>query len=143
MRYVAFLHTDGEGWGISFPDFPGCVSDGATEDEALARGEEALGFHVEGMMEDDEAPPEPRSVAAVMADPSLAEWREGALIAYVPLLLDRGSPRRVNVSLDAGLPRRHRPRGPPSPHDALGLSVLGCSRRVARGARGVTGTQSG
>ena len=38
-----------------------------------------------------------------MADPELAEWREGALIAYVPLLLDRGSPRRVNVSLDAGL----------------------------------------
>lgn len=103
MRYVAFLHTDGDGWGISFPDFPGCVSNGATEDEALARGEEALGFHVEGMMEDGEALPEPRSVAVAMADPDLAEWRDGALVAYVPLLVDRGSPRRVNVSLDAGL----------------------------------------
>ena len=103
MRYVAFLHTDGDGWGISFPDFPGCVSDGATEDEPLARGEAALGFHVEGMREDGEALPMPRPLSVVMADPELAEWREGALIAYVPLLLDRGSPRRVNVSLDAGL----------------------------------------
>jgi len=103
MRFVAFLHTDGDGWGISFPDFPGCVSDGASEDEALTRGEEALAFHVEGMREDGETLPEPRSVAAIMADPELAEWRSEALIAYVPLLLDRGSPRRVNVSLDPGL----------------------------------------
>ena len=103
MRFVAFLHTDGDGWGISFPDFPGCVSDGATEDEALARGEEALAFHVEGMREDGETLPAPRSVAAIMADPDLAHWRDGAVVAYVPLLLDRGSPRRVNVSLDPGL----------------------------------------
>lgn len=103
MRFVAFLHTDGDGWGISFPDFPGCVSDGLTEDEALARGEEALAFHVEGMREDGEGLPTPRPVAAIMADPELAEWRREALIAYVPLLLDRGSPRRVNVSLDPGL----------------------------------------
>lgn len=103
MRYVAFLHGDGEGWGISFPDLPGCVSVGATEDEALARGEAALGFHVEGLEEDGLSPPEPRSVAAILADPALAEWREGAVIAHVSLLRDRGSPRRVNVSLDAGL----------------------------------------
>ena len=103
MRFVAFLHTDGDGWGISFPDLPGCVSNGSTEDEALARGEAALAFHVEGMREDAEALPAPRSVAAIMADPSLSEWRDGALIAYVPLLLDLGSPRRVNVSLDPGL----------------------------------------
>ena len=103
MRFVAFLHTDGDGWGISFPDLPGCVSDGATEDEALARGEAALAFHVEGMREDGETLPEPRPLGAIMADPTLAEWRDGALIAYVPLLRDLGSPRRVNVSLDAGL----------------------------------------
>ena len=89
MRYVAFLHGDGEGWGISFPDLPGCVSVGATEDE--------------GLEEDGLSPPEPRSVAAILADPALAEWREGAVIAHVSLLRDRGSPRRVNVSLDAGL----------------------------------------
>ena len=104
MRYVAFLHDDDEpGVGISFPDFPGCVSDGETVDDALRRGAEALSFHVEGMMADGEPIPQPRSLHDIRADETLAEWRDGATIAFVPLILDRGSPRRVNVSLDVGL----------------------------------------
>ncbi len=104
MRYVAFIHgSDGPGFGISFPDFPGCVSDGDTVEEAIHRGAEALAFHVEGMIEDGEAVPEPRAVQEIKADPSLVEWREGADVAFVPLVLDKGSPRRVNVSLDYGL----------------------------------------
>lgn len=104
MRYVAFIHSaDGPGFGVSFPDFPGCVSDGDTVEEAIHRGAEALAFHVEGMIEDGEAVPEPRAVQEIKADPSLVEWREGADVAFVPLVLDKGSPRRVNVSLDYGL----------------------------------------
>ena len=106
MRYVAFLHDDDEpGFGISFPDFPGCVSDGDTLDDALCRGAGALAFHVEGMMADGEPLPRPRSLHEIKADESLAEWRHGATIAFVPLILDKGSPRRVNVSLDFGLLR--------------------------------------
>ena len=104
MRYVAFLHDDGEpGFGISFPDFPGCISDGDTVDDALRRGAEALSFHVEGMVADGERIPQPRSLQNIRADKSLAEWRDGATIAFVPLILDKGSPRRINVSLDFGL----------------------------------------
>lgn len=104
MRYVAFLHDDGEpGFGISFPDFPGCISDGDTVDDALRRGAEALSFHVEGMLADGERIPQPRSLQNIRADKSLAEWRDGATIAFVPLILDKGSPRRINVSLDFGL----------------------------------------
>ena len=104
MRYVAFLHQDEEpGFGISFPDFPGCISAGNTVDEAILKGAEALAFHVEGMLADGEAIPAPRDLAAIQADDSLAEWRAGAAFAYVPLVLDRGSPRRVNISLDPGL----------------------------------------
>ena len=103
MRYVAFLHDDEPGVGISFPDFPGCVSDGETVDDALRRGAEALSFHVEGMMADGEPIPQPRSLHDIRADKTLAEWRDGATIAFVPLILDKGSPRRVNVWLDAGL----------------------------------------
>ena len=53
MRFVAFIHTDDAGgFGISFPDFPGCVSDGDTVEDALTRGEAALAFHVAGLRED-------------------------------------------------------------------------------------------
>lgn len=104
MRFVAFIHTDdGGGFGISFPDFPGCVSDGDTVEDALTRGEAALAFHVAGLGEDGLALPQPRPVDAVLADPDLAEWRAGAQIAHVALIVDRGSPKRVNISLDPGL----------------------------------------
>ena len=104
MRYVAFIHGDDEpGFGISFPDFPGCVSDGDTVEEAIHRGSEALSFHVEGLLGDGETIPAPRTVQEIKADRSLEQWREGADIAFVPLILDRGSPRRVNISLDYGL----------------------------------------
>ena len=104
MRYVAFLHQDEDpGFGISFPDFPGCISAGDTVDEAILKGAEALAFHVEGMLSDGEAIPAPRDLSTIQADDSIAEWRAGAAFAYVPLVLDRGSPRRVNISLDPGL----------------------------------------
>ncbi len=104
MRFVAFIHAEaGGGFGISFPDFPGCISDGLTVEGALNRGEAALAFHIEGMREDGQAIPDPRGVQDILCDPGLADWRAGAQIAYVPLMVDRGSPKRVNVSIDPGL----------------------------------------
>ena len=89
MRYVAFIHGDEEGgFGISFPDFPGCVSVGVTRHDAIAQGATALAFHVEGMVEDGEPIPPPRSLAAIQKDPSLLEWRQGAGIASVDLAAD-------------------------------------------------------
>ena len=103
-RYVSFIHRDDDtGYGISFPDFPGCVSVGATVDEAIRHGREALTFHVEGLSDEGEPIPPPRSIEAIKADPEIADWRRGADIVLIPLLLDRGSSRRVNISLDRGL----------------------------------------
>ena len=104
MLYVAFIHTDnGSGFGISFPDFPGCVSNGDTIDEAVHRGAEALAFHMEGMIQDGEKIPAPRSLEDIEAEPGLAEWRQGATVCFVPVIFDKGSSRRVNISLDYGL----------------------------------------
>lgn len=33
---------DGEGWLITFPDLPGCMSDGKTQEEAIENGKDAL-----------------------------------------------------------------------------------------------------
>ena len=103
MRYVSFIHRDDAGYGVSFPDFPGCISVGDTVDDAVRRGGEALAFHVEGLRDDGEPIPAPRSIDAIKADPDLAEWRRDADFVLIPLLLDRGSSRRVNVSFDCGL----------------------------------------
>ena len=103
MRYVSFIHRDEAGFGVSFPDFPGCVSVGATIDDAVRQGSEALAFHVEGLVDNGEVIPSPRSIDAIKAAPELADWRRDADLVLIPLLLDRGSSRRVNISLDRGL----------------------------------------
>ena len=61
MRYVSFIHRDEAGYGVSFPDFPGCVSVGDTVDDAVRDGSEALAFHVEGLVDDGKAILSPRS----------------------------------------------------------------------------------
>jgi predicted RNase H-like HicB family nuclease len=94
-QYIALIHKDaGSDYGVSFPDLPGCVSAGASLDEARAMAEEALALHLEGMAEDGEAPPEPSSLDAVMADP---ENRDGVAILVNADLKTRSV--RVNITL--------------------------------------------
>jgi len=77
-QYIALIHKDaGSEYGVSFPDLPGCVTAGATLDEARAMATEALAFHLEGLMQDGEPRPEPSTLEAVMADP---HNREGVAI---------------------------------------------------------------
>ena len=69
-RYIALIHKEPESdYGVSFPDFPGCVTAGADLDEARGMAEEALAFHIEGMTEDGAIIPEPSSLEAIMSDP--------------------------------------------------------------------------
>ena len=94
MRYIALIHGDNEpGFGISFPDFPGCVSDGDTEEEAIRRGREALTFHIENMAEDGERIPPPRACSEIEASPDMAEWLEGARRVEIEIeIADRPPP---------------------------------------------------
>ena len=104
MRYVAMVHKQEDtGYGVSFPDFPGCIAAGDTLSEALADAANALAFHVEGMRDDKEPIPAPRELDEIVADPALTEDREGAFLTLVPLIEDRGISKRVNISLDPGL----------------------------------------
>ncbi len=83
-QYIALIHKDGDSdFGVSFPDLPGCVTAGATLDEARDLAAEALAFHLEGLEQDGEAIPEPSSLESVMADP---ENRDGVaiLVAVAP-----------------------------------------------------------
>lgn len=104
MRYVAFIHKDPDScFGVSFPDFPGCISAGDTLDEAVANGTEALAGHIKWMEADGDPVPPPRSLDQIRSDDSLAEDREDAVLVAIPLVRDLGSTTRINVSLDLGL----------------------------------------
>jgi predicted RNase H-like HicB family nuclease len=86
----------------SFPDFPGCIAGGASVDEALLRGRDALDFHVESMMEVGEALPAIRDIAEIKADPDYAEDFADAVVAVVDAEVPAKAVR-VNISIDERL----------------------------------------
>jgi len=99
-QYPALVHKERKSdYGVSFPDFPGCVTAGSTPDEAYELAAEALQLHVDGMIEDGDAIPPASSLAAVVQRvPEL-----GALVALmVPVQLP-GRAKRVDVTLDENL----------------------------------------
>lgn len=102
-RYIALIHREGGSWGISFPDFPGCVSAADSFEDVMESGAEALRFHVEGLRLDGAAIPEPRQLEALQADPEFADDFAGAIVGLVALLPARDTPVRVNVVLDSNL----------------------------------------
>jgi predicted RNase H-like HicB family nuclease len=67
--YIALIHKEADSdFGVSFPDFTGVVTAGRDLDDARRLAEEALAFHVEGLLDDGAAVPEPSSLDAVMED---------------------------------------------------------------------------
>jgi predicted RNase H-like HicB family nuclease len=96
VYYVGIIHRDdGTDYGISFPDFPGCVSAGETVEELKANAEEALAAHIELLAEDGTVIPFPSSIDTVMADP---DFRDG-----MPVLVRAPDTRdetvRINLTI--------------------------------------------
>lgn len=61
-RYLfpaVFEPGEKKGYCITFPDLPGCITEGDTLEEALYMAKEALELHLYGMEEDNDQIPEP------------------------------------------------------------------------------------
>lgn len=50
---------EGGGWLISFPDLPGCISDGETPEETMVNGKDALEAWIKAMRETGREIPKP------------------------------------------------------------------------------------
>src|SRR5262245_27471832 len=98
----ALIHEEGGVFGISFPDFPGCISGGANEDEALRKGSQVLTFHVAGMVEDHEPLPVLRSLAELRRDAVFQEDAKGAIVALVDYE-QPGRAVRLNITMEESL----------------------------------------
>ena len=94
--YIALIHKEpASDFGVSFPDFPGCVTAGSTLDEAFDMAVEALAGHIEAMTEAGEAIPSASSMEEVMANP---ENRDGvAVLVPAPEPADRAM--RLSVGM--------------------------------------------
>ena len=111
MEYIAYLHKDKNSeYGVSFPDFPGCITAGSSLEDARRMAGEALAFHVAGMREDGDPIPQPSSLDNLRGDPAM----KGA-VAFLTELREPERTVRINItarqSQIAEIDRRARARG--------------------------------
>ena len=79
MKYVAIVVKTGNGYSAHLPDLPGCIAAADTFEETSQLIREAANFHVEMMVEDGEAIPEPRSAAIEVEIPVLGMSQQVAV----------------------------------------------------------------
>jgi len=73
-NYIAIVHKDPDSdFGVSFPDFPGCVTAGQNIDEAKDIAQEAITLHIQGMLEDGEKLPIPSKLEDIIADSDFSD----------------------------------------------------------------------
>jgi predicted RNase H-like HicB family nuclease len=98
--YIALLRKDADSdYGVDFPDFPGCITAGATLEEARRMAAEALSLHADGMIEDGTALPEPSALDAVMADRDNLD----GVAFLVDLPIETSRAVRVNITIPEDL----------------------------------------
>jgi predicted RNase H-like HicB family nuclease len=98
MDYIAYLHKDGKSdFGVSFPDFPGCITAGRTLAEAHRMAAEALTLHIAGMLDDGETIPAPSSLDALAEGPAMK--RGVAFLVHIEPAVDRTV--RINITARA------------------------------------------
>lgn len=60
-QYTVILERGEDSWGAHVPDLPGCIAAGETREDALALIREAILLHIEGLREQGQPVPAPRS----------------------------------------------------------------------------------
>ena len=96
-NYLAIIHKDPKSeYGVSFPDFPGCVTAGRSIDEAREMAQDALALHIQGMAADGEKIPTPSKLDDILAQP---DYSDAAAILVVGVAETKPHTVRVNVSL--------------------------------------------
>lgn len=110
ITYLAVCEPDGnKGFGVYFPDLPGCVTYGSDIDDARKNAKEALELHIYGMQEDGECIPEPQQF--------IADTNKGdcvlAITIYPELVKNELDNRRVktNCTIPAYLKREGEKEG--------------------------------
>jgi predicted RNase H-like HicB family nuclease len=94
-NYIAVVHKDPKSdFGVSFPDFPGCITAGSSIDEAKDMAHDALSLHMKGLLEDGENIPAPSKLEDVMDDPDYSD-----AIAILIVTISEAKPRAVRVNI--------------------------------------------
>lgn len=100
--YPAIVEKGDTGFGVIFPDLPGCVSTGTSVQDAVHHATEALQLHLEGMATDGDPIPPP---SGIDAKPDWLSDINEATRALIPTEMP-GKTVRVQLTMDEALLRR-------------------------------------
>lgn len=98
----AIMHEENGVVGVSWPDFPGLVTGADTMEEAARKADEALSFHIGGMIEDGNPIPSPRTQNELLADPEFVEGLKDGVLLLTRFELPKRA-IRINISMDESL----------------------------------------
>lgn len=103
--YFGILDGDRDnGYGIVFPDLPGCTAMGDSIDEARRNATEAVADWADVTEANGGTIPKPRALEELRADREAIEaLRQGGSVVAIPLVRDSGRKTVANLSLDTGL----------------------------------------
>ncbi len=94
-NYIALIHKESDSdFGVSFPDFPGCVTAGKTIDEAKDMAQEALSGHIKVMNEFGEEMPEPTNLDKIVSSSDSSD-----AIAFFILTIQAKKPKKIRVNI--------------------------------------------
>ncbi|MCD7777611.1 MAG: type II toxin-antitoxin system HicB family antitoxin [Clostridiales bacterium] len=97
--YFAIFEPSKTGYGVYFPDLPGCITVGKNLEEAERMAEEALGLHLWGMEKDNEEIPE----ATNPPFEEMTDSEEGSFVmpvtVYMPLVRNEMDNKAVKKTL--------------------------------------------
>ncbi|HEY1931146.1 MAG TPA: type II toxin-antitoxin system HicB family antitoxin [Acetobacteraceae bacterium] len=125
--YPAIIEQADEGFGVYFPDLPGCTSAGASVQAAARNAQEALQAHIDLTAEHGEALPEPTDLDRVVVEPDVVEVGRMLLRAEVP-----GRSVRVNITLPEELLAAVDRYAARTGHTRSGLLALAVRERMQR-----------
>ncbi|WP_025294460.1 type II toxin-antitoxin system HicB family antitoxin [Sphingomonas sanxanigenens] len=96
--YPAIIERGNDGFGVTFPDLPGCTSFGTSLQDAARNAEEALDGHLNVAAEYGDSIPEPSNLDEIGHHPDVDE------VARLLVRVERpGRAVRLNITLDEGL----------------------------------------
>src|SRR5690606_11486688 len=96
LNYIGVIHKDdGSGYGISFPDIPGCVTAGDSLDELYGMAVEAVSLYLEVLVGDGGDIPEASTIEQIMAH----EFYKGAVSTVVVRVGRPDKTVKANITL--------------------------------------------
>ncbi|MBY0338950.1 MAG: type II toxin-antitoxin system HicB family antitoxin [Acetobacteraceae bacterium] len=93
------------GFGVAFPDLPGCTSAGSSAQDAALQAAEALRLHVAGLVEDGESLPDPSEIDAPVPDWLAEVVPVARVLVPVEVLARPSRVIRLNITLPEELVR--------------------------------------